>query len=786
MFKEPKLVSLFPYQIQDVNRFYKRDHPVNLNPHSELYRKYWNDFKQKCIEGTWVKDGKAWVYLMPKLFFYANYAKISTDEDRKLQFPRIRDNEWIFFTYNLLVDGFSGFEGDEEYTCNWYIKRIEYCNDPAADEDLKHPLNEIELEKIPSSCIKPDGSYKKFVDPWHYLTRHYLIEHPAEKPLGLALYENPRKNAMILTARGAAKSFTTFVGDFIHEFLFNGIKRIKDIARVNDKLLFGMGAAEGPYLGKTIKNITTYYDRQPGQYRFSDPNLAKYMGPFYKKVQGMWKSGSEVNHIVKYKKGGTSFIESSSIFMSIITPGKEKIGAGDRVRRIYIEEIGFLEQLLEVISANKDSMISEGVKIGSCYMLGTGGDLKKIKQAILVFNNPDSYDIASIPDYWRNPYKQIGLFIPVHYCLKDYKDKNGNTKLEICHKYLIEKRKVDMLKMDSISYETDVSFNPMEPSEILRANTGGILPKQEAKEQLDSLDTYDIFRKRAQIGEIRYSQFSDKGVEFKKDMEGRLTPILDVDQEKTAGFTKDGAWVVYEQPPDYIPDGLYYVIYDPAKKSGDGESYHSILIYKNFYTGHERTLYDTIVAEMLCRKERLPDNYHEVIKAAKYFNAKIFPEIDVAGFVEWCRDNKMDNLLEPDCYELEKEINPEGHRSYYRVGTSMSNKRKKNWAMRRLRDWLLETKEVDAITGVPLIRTMDWMFSKRILNEIIAFEDEEGNYDHLSSLLCLMILIGKIHKADPPLVDEEEEESYAEKLVRMQIEESRKRERKKRSAIEQY
>jgi hypothetical protein len=788
MYKEPKLVSLFPYQIKDVNRFYKRDHPVNINPKSESFRKYWYDFRQKCVEGQWIKDGQTWVYLMPKLFFYINYTKISSDleSNRKMQFPRLRDNEWIFFSYNMLVDGFSGFEDDEEFTCNEYIARIEYCNNPNAEEAKKAPLNEIELEKLPLSCFKKDGSHKKFIEPWHYLTRHYLHEHPADKPLGLPLYENTRKNAMILSARSTGKSYTTFVGDFLHEFLFNGIKRIKDISNVNEKLLFGMGAADGPYLGKTIKNITTYYDKQPGQYRFSDPKVPKYMGPFYKKVQGAWKSGNEINHIVKYKKGLISFIESSSVFMSIITAGKEKIGAGDRFRRIYIEEIGFLEQLLEVHSSNKDSMVSEGVKVGSCYMLGTGGDLKKIKQAIIIFNNPASYDIASIPHYWRDINKQIGLFIPVHYCNKDYKDKNGNTRLELCHKYYIDKRKKDLLEMDSVSYEQDISFNPMEPSEILRANTGGILPKQEAQQQLDNLDMYDIFKKRAQIGEFKYNPFAERGVEFKKDIEGRLKPILDVDQEGQVGFTKDGAWIIYEQPPSYIPPDLYWVLYDPAKKSGDGESYHSFLVYKSFYIGASRELYDTIVAEMICRKETLPDNYVEAIKAAKYFNAKIFTEVDVAGFVEWCKDKKFWNLLEGDCQEIEMEINPTGTRNYYKVGTSMSNKRKKDWAMRRLRDWLLEVKEVDPMSGMPVVRTIDWMFSKRALNEIKAFEDGEGNYDHLSSLLILMILIGKIHKGDAAVIDKENEESYEEKISRQQVEASRNQIIKKRSLIEQY
>jgi len=753
MSKEPKLVSLFPYQIKDVNNFYFRNHPKNLHPDSPQFVKYWTNFRKHCIEGRWVNDNGTWVYMMPKMFTYINYDRISMDDSRRFDHPRLRDNEWIFFSYFLGIDGFSGFELDEECTCHDYIRRIEMSSNSKLTELDREDLDEIELENLPKSCIKKDGNYKKYVDPWHYLTHHYLIEHPAKGPLGNALYENSRLNGAIFTFRGAAKSYITFVGDFLHEWMFNGIKSEKDVKRINDKLLFGMGASDGRYITKSIKNVSTFYDRMPGQYRYSDPKKRKYMGPFYKRVQGTWKTGEETSHVVKFKNG-RSFIDSSTLYITVLTKDKTKIGAGDRFRRIYIEEGGFLAEALEVWAANKDSMISEGRKVGSSIMTATGGDLIAVKQPAKIFNNPKAYDIFGMPNYWKNANKKIGLFIPVHYKEAKYKDANGNTKLELVHKMLLEKRRKDILEMDSISYDVDISYNPMEPDEILRSNSGSSLPKREAQDQLNRLDTFDIFKKKAQIGSFKYNPLAPRSVEWQKDIDGRLRPILDYGAEGTPGFTKDGAWIIYEQPPDYIPDGLYWVIYDPAKKSGDGESYHSILVYKSFFIGAERTLYDTIIAEMICRKETLDDNYNEVIKGARYFNAKIFPEINVAGFVEWCKTNKFWYLLEADAYQIEQEISPNAKRSYYRVGCDMNSERKKQWAFRRLRDWLLEIKENDPITGVPMIKTMDWMFSKRILNEITAYEGGV-NVDHISSLLVLMVLLGKIQGWDKPEIKDE-------------------------------
>lgn len=760
MSKQPKLVSLFPYQIKDVNLFYSRDHPVNLHPKSFQFKKYWDNFVKKCIEGVWVNDKGTWIYMMPKLFFYCNYTKITIDGGKEFNYPKLRDVDWILASYFLGLEGFSGFELDTEYTCNDLIRKFE--EDKQNKDAKKRKLRENEIADIPKSCIKEDGTYKKYIDPWEYLTRFYLLELKPEKPLGHALYENSRSHGAILTARGVGKSAFTFVGDFLHEFLLNGIKRFEDLKNVNEKLLFGMGSGSADAINKSLGNVSTYYNRMPGQYRYSDSGIPKYMGPLYKRVQGTWNNKGEIKHVVKRRSGG-NYIDSSTLYINVLTPDKFTIGAGDRFRRIYIEEVGFVENALLVHSTNKDSLISQGEQVGSAIFTGTGGDLIKVRDIFKMYTNVGAYNIFGIPNYWENHKKKIGLFISSHYANKKYRDENGNTKLEWIHEDLLETREINMQTMDSVAYDADISFNPMEPKEILKSNSSSLLPKKEAQDQLSKLDAFDIWKLRAQIGSLHYDQSALRSIRWDKDMEGKLRPILDMKEDGTAGFNKNGAVIIYEQPDENIPQGLYYVVYDPAKKSGDGESYHSMLVYKNFSYGGGKTLYDTIVAEILCRKETLVENYNECIKLAKYFNATIFPEINVAGFVEWCKTEGHWNMLESDAYEIEMEINPEAKRSWYKVGCDMNNKRKKRFAMQKLRDWLLEVKEKDPITNTPMIRTIDWIFSKRALEEIANSEDGD-NVDHISSLLVLMILILKIHKGERPNLSEEEEEDIENSL----------------------
>ena len=122
--------SLFPYQIKNRDLFYEHvKHPDNLNPSSLAYKKYWSRQWKRIVEGYWVNDEGTWVYMFPKLYFYINISKIiDTDKknkSRKKIYPRLRDIEWIIFTYLFCCQGFSGFEKDNEYTCNKYVGLLE-------------------------------------------------------------------------------------------------------------------------------------------------------------------------------------------------------------------------------------------------------------------------------------------------------------------------------------------------------------------------------------------------------------------------------------------------------------------------------------------------------------------------------------------------------------------------------------------------------------------------------------------------------------------------------------
>ena len=747
------LVDLFPYKIKNRSLFYNRDHPKNLNPNSSTYKNYYGKQLKSVIEGKWVDDEGTWVYMYPKLYHYVNFVKLTTVG--KMIHPWLTDNEWIIFTYITIIDGFSGFEDELEYTCYYPIKEI---------EDGKE-LDRVQLGKIPTSARKSNGEFKKFIYPWEYLTRVILVDRPG-KPLGRALYENRPLNGLTLTARSIGKSVSFFVGDFIHEFLFPNVRRMEDLGDINSRWNFIMGAGSSKPLKRSVSAISSYYSNMDGSYKYPPKtNKPPCSGAFYKRIQGSWEVGKEITHISK-DKGNRVEIQGCNLQMVALTPDKLNVASGDRFRRIYVEEAGFLEYIKKFYGAIKDSLQAQGVPVGSFIGTGTGGEMVSVRGSKEIFTNISAYNLASIPNYWsNNKSARIGLFIPADYALLDYKDDQGNTLLEEVRAHILAEREIKRQESQQV-YDRDVQFNPLDPNDMLRPSGKSWLPRQESAKALARIEEFDLFS-RASIGSIVLDTEETYGARFVPDINGTLNPVIELRDDDSIEQDKKGALIVYEHPLDKIPEGLYYVLYDPAAKSGDGESYHSVIVYKAATISRHRSLSDGIAAEWLGRLQELDDNYKKVVRIAKYFNATIFPERNVTGFIEYMNRDTVNlyHMLEPSALEIEREISPNSKGAYHPVGFAMQTKYKA-WALKRLKSWLLRSANMDG--GVVVERVIDTIHSIRIHNEIIAFNLND-NFDHISSLLGLQFLLAKLDGFDPIEEDQNEElEEYA-KLQRLNM-----------------
>ena len=748
-------IDLHPYKIKDVNNFYNRKHPKDLNPNTFLYKKYWGERAKDYTEGRWIDDGGTWYFLMPKLDFYLNYVIIS-DEKRNRRNPSLRDNELIMFTYFLCAEGFSGFDGDDKYTCNKYVGKI------ARGEALQQ-FEIDELEADPHTK-KADGTYKEYVDPWDYLTEVYLITDNRNKPLGKALYSNGYYNIMLLCSRTLGKSFSIFLGLFLHEWLFGNVRDTSFIKDANNFTLYGMAAADSDALSKSVANLDASYYEFPGQFdlQINKKETVRNWGPFFKITRGNWKvgnGGGEVEHILKLKKGGKVLIKGSKCQIALIGNNKDKVFAGDRYRMIIIEETGFVKNLKAIYSATKNSISVGKNQVGQMVMMGTGGAMELIGDSKEMFENPETYNIFPIPNYWSKlPNKKCGLFMAVVYQAEQFKT-NGNTNYADALFDVVKDRQLMKATYDTQAFSKELSFNPLYPKELLRPTTKSVLPQQEMANHREYLEQSGIWHSMAMIGSLGYKL--DGSVEFRLDKDKTLKPITKWGRDKDIE-DKTGAWVMYEEPPSYIPDDLYHVLYDPYAKGVSGTSLQSILVYKGKYSGYGegQQMQDTIVASYIGRLESLDKSYEEAIKIARYYNAKVFPETNTTGFDEYVIRHNYEHLMRKPSIDLLKTIKGSTWRAHERNKLAFGvrvNEDMNMWSVNKIADWLNREVAWDE-KGIPIKRNYQNILDIRLLSELENFDfDNKPDFDSVSALMLLPYIIGDLDDAVEVAVTEEDD-----------------------------
>lgn len=725
-------VKLFMYDFKDVNLFYHRKHPVQVDPKTEKFTQYWDDFERKCLDGLWVDDNGTWVYMFPKLFYYINYVTIFDKKSKKFIKPVLTHTEWAIFSYLMCCDGFSGFKEDDRYTCHFTVEKIEHNERDTHKIDQKY-ISEYEMEKLPAHCYNSKGELKTFIDPWEYLTRVYLYDDPLGQPLGLPTYDNPLADCCILGARGTAKSYCIYLGEFLHSWSFNGVKYYEERFNVNVPNIFATASTETTPLNKTLANIKAFYDEQPGKFKYNDPDRPDFMGPFYRKITGNWTVGDMMSNTIKNKNLSVR-LKGPSLYTNALTIDKHKVGAGDRTFRSYYEEFGFLRFAKAVYSANKDSLSLFGEKTGIAHYLGTAGDMDTIEEPKEMFEKPAAFDIFGITDYYKNPARKIGFFLSQIYSYRLHFDKNGNVDVKKIVEIEFKRREKEAKEKDLDSINRDRAFNPIVPDEMLVSTGFSMLPKEEANLQLSDLDAYGLYDKYTTFGELSFD--GSGGVKFEKDSLKSKAPIEELNYDRSGDLT--GTNVFFEHPVENPPEGLYHIIYDPVKNKLEGSSLNSMIVAKGILSGGIGDFSDNIVAERHWRDSDIEESYRKVVKMALYYNARIFAERNVVGFNDWCIRNGYRHLLVPEPILTLKSLGFSFKIGEY--GFNMTQDKLKMWGLEQLNTWLISHNPYDVDEkGMPKKRKINYILSRKILNEIRAHNNKD-NFDAISCLIGLMIL----------------------------------------------
>lgn len=732
-----QIVRLFPL-LYDIKNFIVKNHP-ELHPETREYLEYWDEQEKRCIEGFWGldTDGKkgGWRYITPVLYYYVNFCVIEDEDEEtnasKVINPLLRDIEWLFFYNWLICRGFSGFENDGEHTCNLLVKKLEAG-------ELLSTKDKLRLQTA-INILKEDGTYKKYIDPREYLYKTH------DKPLGRPLYGNVAKNMMALTSRRQGKSFW-LMAIISHTFNFHGAIRFNENYF---NILKGPEIVVGSVLGKSadmLKKFSFNQEYQKNNYGSYGENDEFIPGFFYQNTMGslvVSNNKSPYRNEYEYveggiwKKGGKG---TKIIHVTYQDNPEASVGTGPIIS--IIEEIGLVANLLDVHKSNETTFIRKN-KFGSALYVGTAGNIERILEPKIIFEDPDSYDMLSFPDLWENRKKPIGFFLPAYYTDNTFRDAQGNQNIEAAYEEEMHQRKIRAAADNSSALDGWMMSRPLVPSEMFLSSTANTFPTAMLRDRLTEVEVKKIFDIVSFKGELEWTNSDKREVKFKLDLHNVLKPITQTNLDPYKGNLR-GCIVFYESPEENIPDptrrsSLYKVVYDPIKDDGKGTSLASVLVYKGVADDWATGLVDDIVCEYIGRTDLVEDIHDIVLKIATYYNAKIMVETNIPDFIRYCRrGNKLHMLAGKPIDAISKAVKNPGKK--YDVGIDMSSPALHEHAEQLIRQWLLTKWKIDRDENQLL--NLHKLKSPRLLLELIQYTRDK-NFDHVSSFKLLHLWLSQ-------------------------------------------
>jgi hypothetical protein len=665
---------------------------------------FWKEQKKLCIEGCWI--GGKW---MPgTLYYYINFHTIRFEDEsgasRKIGRPWLRDIDWDKAYMYEEAMGFSGFSEDSLYTCNRFYG-------PEKDRAIKYGwLTENEI------------SQKIYIPAKEYLRRL----HPAH--LGKPLYKNQAKNVMDLEARGGGKSYWASAL-ILHNFLFDGAYDY-DVYLENRKMSEPLtsdtvvGAIESKYSDDLVKKVKIAIDHLPDKQII---NGELYPSPLYVGYSGSFAPGKTIT-------SSTGSVINHRTFMD------DPLAAnGTRPNRAFLEEVAFMNNIVEVVAALESTQASADNKNLVIYMLGTGG-LSSHGAVIYtkeIFNNPEEFNCLAFDDVWENKGK-IGYFLPATHTINKFKyGPNKITLEDKAKEYVEESIEIARKSGNRRKYMAEIINKPLKPSDIFLTLEGNFFPIDDLRERLGEIENNK--RTLEASWKVEFYIVSGK-VEWK--LSGK--PVLREFPHRR-GDILDTAIEIYELPKmdsnDTIPYGRYLASLDPVDNDGGDDTEHSLLcgFILDSWT-------DRIVVEYTGRTRMTEDFYEQWRRCLIYFNAMCNYERNLKGFYPHMKNsNSLHYLCDQPQILMEKGLaKGEGAIGNQTKGTHCTTPIA-NWGLELILSYLgaraYEQPYVDPDKPdeAVYIKNLHNLKSPALIQELIAY-NSEINADRVSSLVLLMIL----------------------------------------------
>jgi hypothetical protein len=480
-----------------------------------------------------------------------------------------------------------------------------------------------------------------------------------------------------------------------------------------------VGAIEAKYSMDLLDKVKFSLEHLPGKLTIRINGEDKdFPSPLMPELSGSWAPAKSIRDTLS----GSSIVHRTF-------QDNPLAANGTRPNRAFIEEVGFMSNIQEVLGAVEATQPNKQTnKYLPIYMLGTGGYTTTGTAIWLkeIFYNPEAFDCLAFDDVWENKGK-IGYFLPATKSQNDFKEgPNLISNEEKALESIMKAREKAKSSNNKVKLLTEIINQPIKPSEVFKTIEGNFFPTEELTEILADLESKEYLLNSTH----RYEFNIIKGKVVPKVSDKQ--PIREFPLRK--GLEMDACVEIFELPKrdkdGNIPYGRYLAGWDPVETDGNEDTNQSLqsLIILDSWT-------DRIVAEYTARTYISEEYYEQARRLLMFYNAICNYESNIKGPYGYFKNKNSLHLLcdTPEILKDESLIKTSniGNKS---KGTR-TNASIIDWGLRLVLTYL-ETQAYDKPEGY---RNMDTIKSPAILKELISYSPEI-NTDRVSALIMLMIL----------------------------------------------
>lgn len=731
--QDPPFIQLFDFKLHNIEDFIHGDfRKINPVLQREEYFEYYEDVLLKAMNGVWGKDYDkktdqgGYRFCPGSLWFYRNlfWLRQESDDGRpgSLEHPMLRDVDW-FIQYGFdEAEGFSGFQYDKVHTCHTF----------ARDNDSFRELMGYEkkfLDQYADDILDKYGKFKKYVHPRVY--QHSTFR----EPLGDPLYQNENQNLIWFASRRLGKSYH-FVSKMVRGFMLNNARTIEEYYSKKTKFVGIFGSYGESYTNEHYTKFFDSYDMLADVGSFKDQGVNE-EGAYWWPWSGTKESNKYFTNLTKEEGGKRDVGWGSQIHRFTFS---ESISAGVGVASdVFIgDEIGLWDDLEGVNSEMTPTQRKE-VKFASSFYGGTGGQVVKALKTKGAFLNPERINAISFPDLCKpkSP-KEIGMFIPVQYTKKIYRDENGNIDLRMAYNDELRIRHKEKDKGIG-TYIKHIAAYCMTYDDIFMLTSNSGFPIDRASEKLGKITTVPVRERKTtkKVGTLIRPKNKEMFVEFVEI--NNFDPLMNYEDVKKASQEHmEAAVMLVIEEPDRSGKSKYLTCYDTVKDLS-GTSMCVVSTYKIY--GQANTVRLNVVCECVYRRLRPNENDDVAINMAIWYGALLAPETNASpniitrleelGFMEELGapcpiDALRTLLLVNEKYEIGVYVSPQMRIKIPGVCNEVFTT-----VVSKYKDEKGDEKEVWMV---------DEIESEYLLTDIVSFNDT-GNFDYISNFFIFALYI---------------------------------------------